>query len=145
MDLKLENIFLTASRHCVIGDFGGAIHSVNKVRPGQPGVPSRYQTYTTHGFRAPEVTAATVDPDVRFNCKADFWSLGICMYKLLVQNGVNIQAIPGVPVRDLGSDYTRMGLVPWVMRQKMKDAKCPKEIIELILNVSAFAFYALFN
>ncbi|KAF8188058.1 kinase-like domain-containing protein [Pholiota molesta] len=136
MDLKLENVFLTAARHCAIGDFGGAVHAVGRVRAAQPGVPSRFQTYTTHGFRAPEVTAASFDPNVRFNCKADFWSLGVCVYKLLVPDGVRVEAMEGVTMRDVGNDYMRMGLVPWVMREKLAGAGCPEEIVELVLNMT---------
>ncbi|KAF8958092.1 kinase-like domain-containing protein, partial [Flammula alnicola] len=86
LDIKPENIFLTHNRHCVIGDFGGSVYRPGRILPGQEGVPSACRTYTTPGFCAPELSASYFHfhLDVMFDCRADFWSLGVTIFNMVV-------------------------------------------------------------
>jgi len=69
-DLKCENVFLTKSGMCKLGDFGVSYIMVQTKEKAQTLAGTPY-------YIAPELYR-----DERYSFKADIWSLGVILYEM---------------------------------------------------------------
>ena len=77
-DLKLENILLDSNGNCKICDFGGCL-DVPKLPENLKHLGKVLAIFNTLEYTAPEFLNSIRE----FDHSADFWSLGIIIYKLL--------------------------------------------------------------
>ncbi|KAF8900754.1 kinase-like domain-containing protein, partial [Gymnopilus junonius] len=119
MDLKPENVFVSKTGNCIIGDFGGSL--CDRSTPSHVYRPARVFGFCTPGYVAPEV----VSYGAKFNHLSDFWSLGVTIYDLVV-----------IPAQfDANLTHLQMGLEAFMMAQQMKVYGCPCHIWFMVTGV----------
>ncbi|KIM35233.1 hypothetical protein M413DRAFT_32647 [Hebeloma cylindrosporum] len=137
LDIKPFNVFLTHTRHCVIGDFGSSRHDSGHIQVEEPGLNSLTITHgVTVGFVAPEV-ATRAEPGGVFNCKADIWSLGVSIFTLIDPSGIEV---PDDYDSNACSNlefvhYKEMGLLKFDMRRTLLEANAPDSVMRLVLEM----------
>lgn len=72
-DISLENIFIDSNGDCKLGDFGSAIFATDKKRIGEYAGKIHYC--------APEIVSGAS----KFTSAADIYSMGICMFAMLLK------------------------------------------------------------
>ena len=126
-DLKPENIMLDEKGNCVITDLGLA------VRLGKDKPCARGRTGTS-GYWAPEVLSKQ-----KYAYAADWWSLGVLMYELLVGMGPFSRRMTGFATRDEGTeksdikyDIPRLQKAATVNTEVGKEAATSNAVIKLL-------------
>ncbi|CAA7268794.1 unnamed protein product [Cyclocybe aegerita] len=123
LDIQPSNIFLTSSRHCVIGDFGGSVAGT-----WEEAFDTSLVTYAPRAFAAPELLEAST-----FDSRADFWSLGMAMFDIIVPDGIEALLGAEEDMEAKQAGYPFRG--PKKLGGMMRNNKCPEDVINQVTNM----------
>ncbi|KAJ3512687.1 hypothetical protein NLJ89_g3379 [Agrocybe chaxingu] len=123
LDIQPSNIFLTSTRHCVIGDFGGSVSGA-----WEEAFDTSLVTYAPRAFAAPELLEAST-----FDSRADFWSLGMTMFDIIVPDGIELLLGAEEDMEAKQAGYPFRG--PKKLGGMMRNKKCPEDVINQVTNM----------